>query len=88
MFSKRILWEVIKMIFEGRSKREVETYLADVKARLYRGEFDEELKMVKSIRRGDQYKVQPAHYKLWLEGVKRGLIPPDSTEVEFYISEA
>ena len=84
MFSKRILWEVIKMIFEGRSKREVETYLADVKARLYRGEFDEELKMVKSIRRGDQYKVQPAHYKLWLEGVKRGLIPPDSTEVEFY----
>jgi len=84
MFSKRVIWDVVKMIFEGKSKRDIETYLADMRARLFRGEFDEELKMVKNVRPSKEYKVKPAHYKLWLEGVKRGLIPPDVTEVEFY----
>jgi len=84
MFSKRVVWDVVKMIFEGKSKRDVETYLADMRARLYRGEFDEELKMVKSVRGEKQYKVMPAHYKLWREGVEKKLIPKYSSEVEFY----
>jgi DNA polymerase I len=83
-FSKMVLWDVVKMIFNGCSKADVMSYLSKVRAGLWRGDYDEKLKMVKSVRSEKQYKVMPAHFKLWKEGVDKGLVPPYSVEVEFY----
>jgi DNA polymerase I len=83
-FSKDVIWDVVKMIFGGCSKRDVETYLANVKSKLYRGYYDSKLLMVKSIQDSKKYKVEPAHFKLWKWGVSAGLIPSYSIEVEYY----
>jgi hypothetical protein len=40
--------------------------------------------LVKRVRSSGKYKSVPAHYKLYLEGVRKGLIPLGSTEVAFY----
>jgi len=83
-FSKMVLWDVVKMVFKGCSKEDVMAYLSKVRAGLWRGDYDDKLKMVKSVRSEKQYKVMPAHFRLWKEGVEKGLVPPYSVEVEFY----
>lgn len=84
MFSKNVIWDVVKIIFSGGDRRAVEEYLKRVKRELFLGKHDDELMLVKSVRPKGNYKAVPAHYKLYLEGLRKGLIPKGSTEVAFY----
>jgi DNA polymerase elongation subunit (family B) len=84
LFSKNVIWDVVKIIFNGGDRRAVEEYLKRVKRELFSGKRDDELMLVKRVRPSGKYKSVPAHYKLYLEGVRKGLIPLGSTEVAFY----
>jgi DNA polymerase elongation subunit (family B) len=79
-----VIWDVVKIIFSGGDRKAVEEYLKRVKRELFSGKRDDELMLVKRVRPSGKYKSVPTHYKLYLEGVRRGLIPLGTTEVAFY----
>lgn len=76
------------MVFEGKTKRDIEAYLADIRRRLFRGEFDDKLAITKSVRPEKEYKTFPKHYLLWRKGVESGKIPKGSREVTYYLSRS
>lgn len=82
--SKKVLLDVVKMIFSGSSKADIDEYLRKTKLSLYRGELDDMLVITKSVRDEKDYKVKPKHFLLWSQAVATGRLPEDSTEVSYY----
>lgn len=78
-FQKRILQEIIDMVFkEGRGAKEIAEYMRKVKRDLYKGKFDEELIIVKAVsKRVDEYKNLPPHIKALKKARMLGYDFPD-----------
>lgn len=64
-FQKRIIKEVLDLVMkQNADAKTIYEYLKDVKKRLYDGEFDNELIIVKAVSKGiDEYKNMPPHIK-------------------------
>jgi len=70
--AKIVQKEVIKMVFEGRTKEEILKYLADIKNRLYKGEFDEMLVIAKGYRELGEYLVNAPHVRALRKAEEKG----------------
>lgn len=84
-FTKRLVWQVVSMLFEGRSRREIESVLLDERAKLMRGEYDELLVMSKSIQHGRQYAVNAEHVRAFRKAVAAG-IPVSGRVMYVYVN--
>ena len=72
-FAKNVVKRVFEMVFEGRSKEEINQFLNKMKMELYAGKRDEELVLVKKLNK-TEYKNMTQHYKAFLDGKRRGYI--------------
>jgi DNA polymerase elongation subunit (family B) len=84
MLTKYVLMEALKMVGAGCSKDDVERFLLHIRNEMYRGRFDEDLKITKSV--SEKYKKEPAHARALREAIEKGKIPEDVSEITYIIS--
>ena len=72
--AKVVQEEVVKMILvEGKGKDEVYEYLADIKKRLFEGEFDEMLVVAKSYKDLEEYKTNQPHVRALRKALEKNI---------------
>ena len=73
-FQKKVLQEVIDMVFKNNATVEdIMAYMKRIKKELYKGKFDEDLIIVKTMSKGeDEYKSIPPHIKAYKKAVRFG----------------
>ena len=69
--TKEVVWRVVEMIFQGKSREDVKKYLTEVRKKMYSGEYDDKLIISKSIDVGKEYKVKAEHVRAYKKLVKR-----------------
>lgn len=84
-FSKRVLVEVIKKVFDGEKRSEIMQYLNDMKKRLFNGEFDDELVLRRSVKK--EYKVRTFQGVAYTKALRMGLVNKNIDEIEFVMTK-
>jgi DNA polymerase elongation subunit (family B) len=82
--TKKILHDMLRLALSGVTKQQFILKKADYKRRLYRGEFDEDLIITKSVRAIDEYKVNQMHVKALKKALERGY--PNMGKISYIIT--
>lgn len=85
MLAKKVMKEVVDMVFEGKSLDEVYEYLNNIRARLYRGEFDKLLIINKSVKELSEYKSNQPHVRALRMAIDMGRKVLDGTINYVYV---
>lgn len=81
--TKKVLHDALRSVFSGITKEQFILKKADYKRRLYRGEFDQDLIITKSVKDLNDYKVNQPHVKALRKALAQGY--PNTGKISYII---
>jgi len=76
--AKKVQEDVIRMLLEGKTRKEIEEYARKVIDDMKRGKYDDMLVLSKSVSKGlEEYKVNAQHVKALRDAIEKGLVTED-----------